>query len=452
MTCGTPTSDTFDAFFAARYLAAVRGAYLLTFSSSAAEEIAQEAMAELFRRWDDVRHPAAYLWHCVTSRARDWGRRQQRTADRSVEVDLEALAAPDPSDVDALVVREALGRLAAPAREVLDPARPRVERPGRPVAAWRLARSRRRGVRPGRGGRRARRHRHCGSGRPAHRPGSRVTAGGRIVGGRTVGERIVAGPHPEHRRPPTVSGPAPSVPASLADLPVDDVVCPSGPPFDGAADIQTMAFDVDGDAAVDEVTLYRLGDRWRINVLRASSEFGRASDAPLSLVADDTASLSTFHIDGPVEPPVVMVTGTGANDRGIVTNFTFVTLDAGPCGVQWDYQPIGRPLEPFQWVTVDEPGHLTGLQCTVDAEGRSLVTLVDSLQRADGSWSVHSRRLTHDATRAVTGPESVRTVPDGPTMVDEYGSLSGCENLIGPAEPAMPGPSTAPVDSTGVPE
>lgn len=106
-----PTAD-FDGFFAERYEHAVRGAYLLTYSSPVAEDIVQDAFGQVLRRWDDIRNPEAYLWRAITNGARSWGRKERRV----VPIDRR----PDPTnDADALAVREALGALPRAQREVL---------------------------------------------------------------------------------------------------------------------------------------------------------------------------------------------------------------------------------------------------------------------------------------------------------------------------------------------
>jgi RNA polymerase sigma-70 factor (sigma-E family) len=106
-------AEGFDEFFAERYRWAVRGAYLLTYSADAAEDIAQEAFAQMLRRWGEIRKPEAYLWRVVTNGARSWGRRRAR---RAVPVDL-----PDDVtfDSDTIAVRDALAELPQAYREAL---------------------------------------------------------------------------------------------------------------------------------------------------------------------------------------------------------------------------------------------------------------------------------------------------------------------------------------------
>lgn len=103
---------TFEVFYEDYFERAVRGAYLLTFSSAAAEDIAQDAFSQVLRRWEEIRHPAAYLWRAVANGARSWGRRERRPA--RVEV-----RQPVEIDSDALAIRVALTDLGDAQREVL---------------------------------------------------------------------------------------------------------------------------------------------------------------------------------------------------------------------------------------------------------------------------------------------------------------------------------------------
>ena len=102
----------FEEFFSNRYRSASRFAYLLTGSSQAAEEIAQEAFLQMFRRWAEIRDPKAYLSRALVSGARSWGRKERRRPagqpDRTVE-----------HDSDAIAVRDALWALPERQREVL---------------------------------------------------------------------------------------------------------------------------------------------------------------------------------------------------------------------------------------------------------------------------------------------------------------------------------------------
>ena len=105
---------SFDAFFVDRFAELSRLAFLLTGSSGAAEEIAQDACEQVFRRWDDVTHPRAYARVAVVNGARAWGRRRSRRAANAAEVEPTSAV-----DVDEIAVRAVLGDLPQDEREVL---------------------------------------------------------------------------------------------------------------------------------------------------------------------------------------------------------------------------------------------------------------------------------------------------------------------------------------------
>ena len=107
---------SFDAFFVDRFAELSRLAFLLTGSSGAAEEIAQDACEQVFRRWDDVTHPRAYARVAVVNGARAWGRRRSRRAANAAEVEL---ASAVDVDVDEIAVRAVLADLPQEEREVL---------------------------------------------------------------------------------------------------------------------------------------------------------------------------------------------------------------------------------------------------------------------------------------------------------------------------------------------
>jgi RNA polymerase sigma factor (sigma-70 family) len=102
----------FDEFFSERFRSAARFAFLLTGSSGAAEEIAQEAFLQVFRRWAEIRSPDAYLWRALVSGARSWGRKERRRPALHVHGVVEY-------DADAVAVRDALWALPERQREAL---------------------------------------------------------------------------------------------------------------------------------------------------------------------------------------------------------------------------------------------------------------------------------------------------------------------------------------------
>ena len=97
----------FEALYAGSYDRLVRLARLSSADGVPAEEIVQDAFVQLYRRWADVREPAAYLRLAVVNGCRSWGRRRA--------VALRRAGPPRPSepglDGDALAVRQALATL-----------------------------------------------------------------------------------------------------------------------------------------------------------------------------------------------------------------------------------------------------------------------------------------------------------------------------------------------------
>lgn len=59
-----------DALYRVEYAGMVRLAYTLLASSAEAEEIVQDSLIEVYRRWHEIRKPGAYLRCAVVSRCR----------------------------------------------------------------------------------------------------------------------------------------------------------------------------------------------------------------------------------------------------------------------------------------------------------------------------------------------------------------------------------------------
>lgn len=99
------SGETFEALYRRQWTPMVRFAALTTGSVALAEEIVQDAFADVHRAWARVDVPAAYLRRSVANRCTSWVRRQRLerrvTADRPV-------AATDDRVVELL---DALGRL-----------------------------------------------------------------------------------------------------------------------------------------------------------------------------------------------------------------------------------------------------------------------------------------------------------------------------------------------------
>lgn len=70
------TNGAFDAFYRSRWSQTVRLAGVLTQDTSVAEELAQEAFAQVLSRWAELREPGAYLHRCVVNAARMYHRHE----------------------------------------------------------------------------------------------------------------------------------------------------------------------------------------------------------------------------------------------------------------------------------------------------------------------------------------------------------------------------------------
>jgi RNA polymerase sigma factor (sigma-70 family) len=95
---GSEAGLNFEEFFRAEYPDLARACYLLTGDSAEAEDLAQEAMARAFERWDRVRSmdsPAGYLYGTAFNLNR---KRIRRLAVRARRTLAEAVAR-DPADL-----------------------------------------------------------------------------------------------------------------------------------------------------------------------------------------------------------------------------------------------------------------------------------------------------------------------------------------------------------------
>jgi RNA polymerase sigma factor (sigma-70 family) len=80
--------DGFAEFYAAELDRQVRRAFLMVGSNELANDIVHDAMVHVYRRWDDVERPAAYLNRAVLNGCRGAGRRsatQRRMLGRLVD-------------------------------------------------------------------------------------------------------------------------------------------------------------------------------------------------------------------------------------------------------------------------------------------------------------------------------------------------------------------------------
>ncbi len=96
--------DSFGAFYRREYDPAVRLAWLLTGSRPVAEDVAQDAMAAVYRAFERVESPSAYLRRAVVNTVRSWHRDERRHQERSMLLarDFRAVDAPDAELLDAV--------------------------------------------------------------------------------------------------------------------------------------------------------------------------------------------------------------------------------------------------------------------------------------------------------------------------------------------------------------
>ncbi|HYI60386.1 MAG TPA: sigma-70 family RNA polymerase sigma factor [Acidimicrobiales bacterium] len=93
----------FEELFVAERVPMTRLAYLLVGSEAVAEEVVQDAFAQVYQRWGGLDRPGGYLRTCVVHGARRASRRRAR--------DLRVVHRPEPAALGARELLDALGRL-----------------------------------------------------------------------------------------------------------------------------------------------------------------------------------------------------------------------------------------------------------------------------------------------------------------------------------------------------
>jgi RNA polymerase sigma factor (sigma-70 family) len=99
----TPTTaarEVFADFYRREHAGSLRLAWLLTGSRVAAEDVAQDAMTSVFRAYDRIEFPSAYLRRAVINAAKSRGRDERRHGERVLQQ--ERSAAEDRSDTELL--------------------------------------------------------------------------------------------------------------------------------------------------------------------------------------------------------------------------------------------------------------------------------------------------------------------------------------------------------------
>lgn len=105
---------SFDAVYRRQAVSMVRLAVLLVGSRQQAEEIVQDAFAELFERWDGIERPTAYLRTCVVNGCRRAHRQRQRDKREAVKA-----RGREPAALDADHLADALAMLPARRRAAI---------------------------------------------------------------------------------------------------------------------------------------------------------------------------------------------------------------------------------------------------------------------------------------------------------------------------------------------
>jgi RNA polymerase sigma-70 factor (sigma-E family) len=110
---GAPTAPVaaapdpdFAAFYRDAWPGAVRLAGLLTQDARAAEDLAQEAFARVFPKWEQVASPNAYLRVAVVNACRSWQSRR-----RTERTKLALVAVSDTTELDFDVLADAVAAL-----------------------------------------------------------------------------------------------------------------------------------------------------------------------------------------------------------------------------------------------------------------------------------------------------------------------------------------------------
>lgn len=102
----TVPATGFDAFFTEAWPGTFRLAAMLTHSTSAGEDIAQEALAQVSKRWESLDNPRAYLRTAVIHASYNWNRHHRIAREK-----LPLLLAADRSEFHFAELADAIARL-----------------------------------------------------------------------------------------------------------------------------------------------------------------------------------------------------------------------------------------------------------------------------------------------------------------------------------------------------
>src|SRR5207245_1493286 len=115
----TATAGSFEEFFGREYERLSRAMYLLTTDHARAEDLAQEAMARTYERWERVgamASPTAYVYRGAINLCR---RRSRRRREQEMPADSPRSGDPATVAADRDAVIRALARVSASQREAL---------------------------------------------------------------------------------------------------------------------------------------------------------------------------------------------------------------------------------------------------------------------------------------------------------------------------------------------
>lgn len=113
---GNEPRVTFVDLYVAYYRRMVQLARLTTGSTTLAEELVQDAFADMLRRFDEVRAPEAYLRRAVMSRCTSWVRRRAVERRHGERLRAEVPLWSNPATVE---VMDAIGRLSTRQRAAI---------------------------------------------------------------------------------------------------------------------------------------------------------------------------------------------------------------------------------------------------------------------------------------------------------------------------------------------
>lgn len=105
---------SFETFYVDSWDWAVRVATLITQSSDAGPEIAQDSLFVLYRHWGEIERPKAYLRTTIVNRCHNWQRRN-----RTRQAKLPLLASPGSVELEASELADAVAGLPLRQRTVL---------------------------------------------------------------------------------------------------------------------------------------------------------------------------------------------------------------------------------------------------------------------------------------------------------------------------------------------